>query len=243
MSELTYELRKDGVCYTVSDDIRVLVQGKGIRHATVFLQKGEDVVPPETGNLGGSKFRDKLTDLAKERFGDVNGFAGELGHISMMFNEHLKERQEAAADHKEKADVPEFSDTPYLILGGGFSRIRYTGDQEIAVPLTNFIARVEEEVLRDDGAEERRIYKIAGRIGDRHLPKIDVPVSQFPSMNWVSEYWGLEAHITAGQHVYAREAIELYSRGAIKKLRFAHTGWRVLPDGKRVFLHSKGAIA
>ena len=109
--------------------------------------------------------------------------------------------------------------------------------------LTNFIARVEEEVLRDDGAEERRIYKVGGRIGDWHLPKIDVPVSQFSSMNWVSELWGLEAHIMAGQYAYAREAIELYSRGAIKKFRFAHTGWRVLPDGKRVFLHSKGAIA
>ena len=164
MANLKYELRDDGVCYTVSDDIQVLVRGKGIRQATVFLQKGGDVVPPETGNLGGSKFRDKLTDLAKERFGDINGFAGHLEDISTMLDEHLKERQEAAADHKKKADVPEFSDTPYLILGGGFSRIRHTGDQEIPVPLTNFIARVEEEVLRDDGAEERRIYKMAGRI-------------------------------------------------------------------------------
>ena len=48
--------------------------------------------------------------------------------------------------------------------------------------------------MRDDGAEERRIFKISGRIGDRCLPRMDVPVSQFTNMNWVSEHWGLEAH-------------------------------------------------
>ena len=62
-------------------------------------------------------------------------------------------------------------------------------------------------------------------------------------MNWVAENWGLDAHIMAGKSMYAREAIELYSRGAVKRFRYAHTGWRVLEDGTRVYLHSKGAIA
>ena len=70
-----------------------------------------------------------------------------------------------------------------------------------------------------------------------------MPVSQFGNMNWVSEHWGLEAHVSANQNNYAREVIELYSSNAAKTLRYAHTGWRVLEDGTRVYLHSEGAIA
>ena len=53
----------------------------------------------------------------------------------------------------------------------------------------------------------------------------------------------MEAHVSANQATFAREVIELYSRNAVKRLRFAHTGWRLLGDGKRVYLHSEGAIA
>lgn len=164
--------------------------------------------------------------------------------MAVMFDEHLRERREAAEEYLRENEIPEFAGTPYRISeDGGFVRIRQTGEGEVPVYLTNFVARVEEQVVRDDGAEERRIYKISGRIGDRCLRRIDVPVSQFNNMNWVSEHWGLEAHVNANQHTFAREAIELYSRNAAKRFRFAHTGWRVLEDGTRVYLHTEGAIA
>jgi hypothetical protein len=243
LTELNYELRDDGVLYTLADGTRVKVQGNSARSATVALQKGEIIVPPETGNLAGSKFRNRLVDLAQERFGETNGLVEDLGTIAVKFDEHLKERREAAEENLRENEIPELANTPYRISeDGGFVRIRQTGEGEVPIQLTNFVARVEEEVVRDDGAEEKRIYKISGYIGDRCLPRIDVPISQFTSMNWVSEHWGLEAHVSANQSTYAREAIELYSRGALKTLRFAHTGWRVLEDGTRVYLHAEGAI-
>jgi hypothetical protein len=162
----------------------------------------------------------------------------------MMFDGHLRERREAAEEHLRENEIPELADTPYRISEeGGFVLIKHTKEGEVPVQLTNFLARVEEQLVRDDGAEEKRIYKISGRIGDRCLPTIDVPVSQFNNMSWVSEHWGLEAHVSANQNNYAREALELYSRHAVKRLRFAHTGWRVLQDGTRVYLHSEGAIS
>ncbi len=244
MAELDYELRDDGVLYTLADGTRVKVQGNSTRSVTVSIQKGEVIVPPETGNLGGSKLRNRLVSLARERFGETNGLVDDLGSIAVMFDDHTRERREAAEECLRENEVPELAGTPYRISEeGGFVLIKYTREGEVPVPLTNFVARVEEQLVRDDGAEERRIYKISGRIGDRCLPRIDVPANQFNNMNWVSENWGLEAHVSANQNAYAKEAIELYSRHATKRFRYAHTGWRVLQDGTRVYLHAEGAIS
>ena len=243
MVDLKYDLRDDGVLYYLDDGTVVQVQGNSARRATVVLQKEDSIVPPETGNLSGSSFREKLTKLASDRFGDVNRLADDLGYIAVGFKGHLQERDNAAGEYDAQTNVPELQGTPYRLSEEGFIRAKHTQTGEIPVPLTNFTAKVEEEVVRDDGAEEKRIYKIAGWMGEKPLPTIDVSISQFNSMNWVSEQWGLETHIYAGQHNFAKEAIELYSRGAVKRFRYAHTGWRVLEDGTRVYLHSKGAVS
>jgi hypothetical protein len=244
LTELNYELRNDSVLYTLDDGTRVKVQGNSPRSVTVSLQNGEAIVPPETGNLGGSKLRNRLASLARERLGETNGLVEDLESIALMFDEHLRERREAAEEHLRENEILELAGTPYRISEEEeFVLIKHTKEGEVPVQLTNFVARVEEQLVRDDGAEEKRIYKISGRIGDRCLPTIDVPVSQFNNMNWVSEHWGLEAHVSANQNNYAKEVIELYSRNAVKRLRFAHTGWRVLEDGTRVYLHAEGAIA
>src|SRR5688572_19066656 len=83
LTELNYELRDDGVLYTLDDGTRVKVQGNSPRSVTVSLQKGQAIVPPETGNLGGSKLRNRLESLARERFGEVNGLVEDLGSIAL----------------------------------------------------------------------------------------------------------------------------------------------------------------
>ena len=47
MTELDYELRDDGVLYTLEDGTRVKVRGNSAKSATVSLQKGDQIVPPE----------------------------------------------------------------------------------------------------------------------------------------------------------------------------------------------------
>ncbi|MDP9488053.1 MAG: hypothetical protein M3Q49_20065, partial [Actinomycetota bacterium] len=96
MVELDYELRDDGVLYRLGEGIVARVRGNSSRRATVTLQKGDDVVPPETGNLGGSALRERLVDLAQKRFGEMNGLVEDLGLIAAAFDDHLRERLEAA---------------------------------------------------------------------------------------------------------------------------------------------------
>ncbi len=115
MANLDYELRDDGILYELEDGTRVKVQGKGVRKVTVSFQRGEQILPPETGNLGGSTFREKVVKLAGEWFGEVNGLAEELGVIALMFEDHLKEREEAAVEYDSETNVPELMGTFYRI--------------------------------------------------------------------------------------------------------------------------------
>jgi hypothetical protein len=208
------------------------------------MQREEVVIPPETGDLGTSTFRSRLVNLAHERFGEANGLADELGLIAVGFEEHHKEREEDAAEDDWQTNVHELIGTPYRIAGDGFVRLKNTREGEVPQRLTNFTARVEEEIIKDDGAEARRIYRLSGRTGERDLPPAEVPAARFRAMNWVPEHWGLSVRIVAGQGTkdFVREAVELLSRNARTRHMYAHTGWRELPDKRRVFLHAGGAV-
>jgi hypothetical protein len=243
-NKLTYELRSDGVLYSLHSGISALIKRKSPSRVQVELWRGDMLVPPESGDLGTSGFRDKLVSLARERFGEVNGLADELGLIAAGFESHAKEREDAASRHDTETNAPELAGSPYRIVNGGFVRLKNTREGEIPQRLTNFTARIAEEVVRDDGAEVRRIYRLKGETTQKRLPEVEVPAMQFSAMNWVPDRWGLSARITAGQGAkdYTREAIELLSSGATSRHLYAHTGWRKLPGGKRVYLHAGGAV-
>ncbi|MBV9453523.1 MAG: hypothetical protein JOZ19_05305 [Rubrobacter sp.] len=242
--ELAYDLRDDGVLYELGDGMRVKVRQNSKNRVRVSMQRGNVFVPPETGDLGTGTFRSRLVDLARERFDEVNGLAEELGTIAVGFEEHLKEREEAAATDDEESNAPELVGTPYRIVDGGFVHLKSTPNGEIPQHLTNFVARVEEEMVKDDGADMRRYYRVVGEVQGRRLPPADVPAPRFASMGWVAEEWGLKAHMTAGLSVKdcVREAIELLSQEARTRHVYQHVGFTTLPDGKRVYLHGGGAV-
>lgn len=241
---LEYELRDDGVLYRLDRGVQLKVQRKSASRVRVSMQRENAIVPPETGDLGTSAFRARLVAVAQEQFGEINGLADELDLVAVALDAHLKEREEAAAIDDERTNVPLLSGSPYRVVSGGLVRLKNTREGEIPQRLTNFVARVEEEIVRDDGAEVSRLYRLTGEAGDKDLPLTEVPAAQFGGMSWISEVWGLSARMTAGQGAkdYAREAIELLSQGAPTRRLYAHTGWRELPEGGRAYLHAGGAI-
>jgi len=241
---LVYELRSDGVLYTLHGGLKVKVQRKGRSRVRVSLGRGNTIIPPETGDLGTGTFRSKFLGIARERFGDVNGLGERLGLVAVAFEEHSKEREQAATESDKETNMPELVGTPYRVVNGGLVRLKNTREGEIPQRLTNFTAQINEEVIRDDGAEVRRIYRLKGETPQRNLPEVEIPATQFSAMNWIPDKWGLSARITAGQGAkdYTREAIELLSVEATSRHLYAHTGWRKLPGGERVYLHTGGAI-
>jgi hypothetical protein len=133
---------------------------------------------------------------------------------------------------------------PYFIEDGSFFYTKQVKDDEVDVPLCNFVARVTEDIFKDNGYEITRTYKIKGMLHDEtQLPVISVRESSFDSLRWVTRGWGLRAIIEAGQTTKdrLRQAIQLISEGAPRKTIYAHAGWREI-DGKRTFLTAGGAL-
>jgi hypothetical protein len=137
----------------------------------------------------------------------------------------------------------------YTIECGRICQLKEVGVQgggtlQIPVPLCNFVARCEEEVLRDNGLEQTLEFHLAGTLdAGQSLPLARVKASEFRGMGWVTRCWGMAATLVAGQAAQdkVREAIQRLSQGATRRTIFTHSGWRKL-NGVWVYLHGGGGI-
>ena len=113
-------------------------------------------------------------------------------------------------------------------------------------PLCNFQARIEHELIKDDGVEQMSLLRLSGVLATgEKLPCIEILASQFNSLNWVTEKWGSRAVVYTGQgqRDKLREAIQLHGlETRVSDTVYSHTGWRKLEGHGWVYLHSNGAI-
>ncbi len=135
------------------------------------------------------------------------------------------------------------ANTCYLMKPDGFYFVKKTPDGTVPVSLSNFTAKVTRDVIKDNGAEQTRVFEIVGQSANgKKLPAITIPAEKFFAMNWVGQ-WGVDAVVSAGMGAKdrVREVIQLVSGGAQKTQIFTHIGWRKI-DGKWIYLYSGGAI-
>lgn len=133
---------------------------------------------------------------------------------------------------------------PYCVEGGRIFFEKQTPNGSVLVPLSNFDARIKEEIVLDDGHEQTRAFQVEGTLATgKPLPLVCIPAEKFSPMNWVAERWGARTVVSAGQGTRdrLREAIQCLSGDVPVRRVFGHTGW-VRLDGKSVFLSASGAI-
>ena len=108
--------------------------------------------------------------------------------------------------------------------------------------LTNFVARIVGEVVRDDGVETVRQFEIEATVNGQ-VVRFTLPAGDFAGMGWATKELGGKALVYPGQGTkdHARFAIQLLSPPYEVRRVFAHTGWREI-DGKPAYLHGGGAI-
>jgi hypothetical protein len=137
----------------------------------------------------------------------------------------------------DRSDGPPYRETP-----GGLVWERPTANGPVAVPLTNYRARITAQLVEDDGAEQRRLFEIEGSLGAR-TPRFVLPAGAFGAMNWPTEHLGATAVTYPGMGIrdHARVAIQMLSGEVPERTVYAHTGWREVSDGW-VSLHGGGAI-
>lgn len=117
-----------------------------------------------------------------------------------------------------------------------------TANGPMSVPLTNFTARITAEVVEDDGAEQRRLFKIEARRREQSR-SVQVSSAAFERMAWPTEQLGANAVIYPGLGTrdHARTAIQLLSGEVPERVVYTHLGWRQI-GGAWVYLHAGGTI-
>lgn len=146
-------------------------------------------------------------------------------------------------DERPTVHKPNNPTNEYKIISNSFHFVKETKEGESDTVLTNFIAKIDEEIIKDDGIDITRHYSISGIGFDgRNFPAVETPVDKFKSLAFVNE-WGLRAIIAAGNGVAdkVREAIQSISMDAEVKTIYKHTGFREV-DGNLVFLTHQSAI-
>ncbi len=106
-----------------------------------------------------------------------------------------------------------------------------------AEKLTNFTARIDEEVLVVGVGEAVRSYRISGSLADGTvLPTVTVPVGDFAKMEWVSQRWGARTIIEPGRTAAdkTRAAIQTLSSPTTRTI-YTGYGWRQIGD-RNVYL-------
>lgn len=113
-----------------------------------------------------------------------------------------KARTTAAQDFQAGEDEPEafrrfsaaYSRVPGFTVKHGRTMQETIGEGGAPEykPLADFAALPVEEVIRDDGQEQRRDLMLEGiTCQGKPLPAVSVPMKQFNAMAWPVEAWGL----------------------------------------------------
>jgi hypothetical protein len=106
--------------------------------------------------------------------------------------------------------------------------------------LSNFVARIDQEHIYHDGPKATTFLTITGRMQDEELdengerkhpdgielPPITIPASEFASLGFVPEKWGMRPIIfpVSGAERDMRTAIQMASKPT-KEHIYTHTGW------------------
>lgn len=198
-------------------------------------------------DAGGAEalFRDKtlmqaLSDLVSA---DPAGFAAVRASIRERVS--LRDFDKALRPFRRPTPRSEAKDTPPYFQANGYTyRNVLTKEGPIPVALCNFTARIAEEVIHDDGAEQTRGLVLQGTLADGScLPRAEVPAADFAGMGWVVPAWGTRAVVYAGMGTkdHVRAALQLLSGEVPRRTVYGHIGWRQIGENW-VYLHAGGAI-
>src|SRR5437764_1237126 len=143
----------------------------------------ETIEPESTEAL----FRDRalVQALADMAANDLAGFAAVRASIRERVS--LRDLDRVLRDCRRQSPPPAVDDAPvYFEQGGCIHRNAPTSEGPVPVPLCNFSARIVEDVVHDDGAEQTRFLAVQGAVGEgQPLPRYDVPAADFAGMGWV----------------------------------------------------------
>ena len=133
--ELGYELRDDGILFSLRDGIKALVASRSALNQSVELWKDEKLLPPDVGDLSRASFRTRLTRAAVKAFGEVPYLEADLGRVAVVLEKKVQpEGDDDRANGKTLGDylkgLSEPSATQLLVRYGSEAELFHDPDEE-----------------------------------------------------------------------------------------------------------------
>lgn len=197
-------------------------------------EDGEPIGWEESANWSNGNAKDR----AAVRLAKIAGIGADDADrlIAKTIAAARKQAEEAQSDSgKDEVEGEE----RYVATSEGIVYVKIDGSRQT---LTNFTAKIVEEVVQDDGVETRRLFQIQGKVGEISRT-FNVPAKDFAGLGWVPVELGARAIVSPGQSVKdrARAAIQELSGEVHVAHVYVHTGWTSIGDD-RIYLHGAGAI-
>ena len=118
---------------------------------------------------------------------------------------------------------------PYVVKDGCLCERIKVKDQVIEVKLADFVPVLKAEITLDDGADRRKLFRVAGTYKDGTvLPEQTVSADEMQSMKWLLQRWGQYGAVIPRQNVLGKisHAILLTKQEVRNETVFLQTGWR-----------------
>jgi hypothetical protein len=213
------------------------------RAAGEELKRLPDVLASDGG--AAALFADKKLLEALACLADADPAAYAAQRATLKGKVILRDLDRAVKQYRRQTPAAAGGAAPmYFENDGCIYRVTMTRDGPVQVALCNFTARIVEDVVHDDGAEQTRRLAVQGTLaGGVPLPRIEVPAADFPGMGWVVPAWGTRAVVYAGLGTkdHLRTALQLLSGDVPRRTVYAHMGWRQ-SGADWVYLHAGGAL-
>lgn len=132
----------------------------------------------------------------------------------------------------------DFYPKPYYRYDNCIAVSKETKDGFDILPLCNFTAWVDTEIIRDNGIEPRRALRIVGAKQDGSpLPPVNVEADELVRMKWLRNAWPSDCNLTVMNSVekHVQYAIHSTASRAGREMIFEIKGWRKI-DGEWHFL-------
>jgi hypothetical protein len=120
--QLPYEIRPDGsILFSVRDEVKVLLRHSTATKVVVEIWRGTDLMPPDTGNINSSSFRERLAKDAKAFFArkdkdTVPNILADLGMVALAMSSPAgKEDDESDKDEPTLWDILT-KDNPFALM-------------------------------------------------------------------------------------------------------------------------------
>jgi hypothetical protein len=103
-NSLPYEKRKDGILFSLRDEVKMLLRWTTSTKVVVEMWRADTLMPPDTGNLNSSNFREKLAANARQVFGKeaVPNILEDVGLVALAMSSEVPTDQGDDGDEDGK---------------------------------------------------------------------------------------------------------------------------------------------